>query len=181
MTRSLRLAVSTVVLLLASLAFSGPAHAGSPNSAPAGAAGASGELHCATGLSANSLTREVVVVSKTCTRDPRVNPADSIPASCGCKTLLWTVYQHNDYQGAHNDLYRNAGTCDSAGYLFRDLRAVNSNVGGITSYRLYGGCTAAQVCAQTGFGECTGLLFGSQTYIAGYRNDHVYSAIVLHG
>lgn len=137
--------------------------------------------HCASVVKADPATREMKVVWSRCTTDASTNPADAISADCGCKTLLWTVYQHIDYGGSRNDLYGNEGTCDSAGYLFRDMRAVNDLVGGITSYRLYGGCTAGQVCSQTGFGGCTGLLFGSQAYIAGYRNDHVYSAIVLHG
>ena len=119
------------------------------------------------------------VLSRTCADSA---DAPALRAVRADNTLLVTLYQDAGFEGQQTSLYGRSGSCDSQGYSFGDLTDANSQVNGVSSYRVYNNCGASSTFTGTGFsGQGSGVNHGDQGYVGDQWNDNVYSMKVWNG
>ena len=128
-------------------------------------------------------SRTLDFVSRTCsdTAAPGTLMPSTLVRPMVTYTLLVTFFADVDYGGSYDTVGGRFGTCDSSGYGFGDLRNVEGNTGGISSYKLNGACNNSDIW--------TGLqwtldkrTFTTQNvrYVGAQHNDKVYSMWVKH-
>jgi hypothetical protein len=105
-------------------------------------------------------------------------PGSTLPAGADTRklTLLVQFYEGVNFTGPHVALYGSAGPCTAAKYIFPDLRTVNGEVGGISSYRLFNNCRFASYWRNIDFrGPKKGPVPGSNRYVGGLWAGHLWS------
>jgi hypothetical protein len=91
-------------------------------------------------------------------------------------TRLVEFFQGVNYTGRNISLYSSAGPCTAVKFLLPNLRTVNAELGGITSYRLFSNCHFASYWWNTGFrGPKKGPVRGSNRYVGLPRAGHLWS------
>jgi hypothetical protein len=98
---------------------------------------------------------DAVISHEVCSADPN-DPAIATPAG---QTVLVIVYQDNGWNNRFQSLTGSAGPCDATGYQFNNLTAINSAVGGISSYSVENNCDHTSIYNQVQLqNHCADLL-----------------------
>jgi hypothetical protein len=118
------------------------------------------------------------VVVQTCSRQHA--PGSLLPAGLSPRlaalTPLVTFYQNRAYTGLSDTVSGANGPCDISGYGFSDLRFVESDVLGISSYKLHNNCQISNYWYNTNFkGHGHGAVTGNVRYVGATWNDHLWS------
>jgi len=118
------------------------------------------------------------VVFQACSRQHA--PGSLLPAGLSPRlstlTQLVTFYQNAGWTGLSDTVSGANGPCDISGYGFSDLRFVESNVQGISAYKLHNNCQISNYWYYTNFnGHGHGAVTGNVRYVGATWNDHLWS------
>lgn len=142
--------------------------------------------YCTTIVDRDDATKVTSIVSRTCSKDrddPRLNPDQQQGvAASAARAILITVFEDAGWIGYYDNVYGQDGPCDSSGYGFTDLRALNAYVNGITSYYYYNNCDAQQYYTSTYYGGTrSAVRYGDRYNVGSPWNDHLWSMRVWNG
>ena len=91
-------------------------------------------------------------------------------------TKIVQFFQGVNYTGRSISVYSPAGPCTAVKFLLPNLRTVNAELGGITSYRLFNNCHFASYWRNTGFrGPKKGPVRGNNRYVGLPWAGHLWS------
>jgi hypothetical protein len=95
-----------------------------------------------------------------------------------CPDPLATLYQDINYTGSRYTFCGDYGTCDRAGYGFRDMGGFGNN--SLSSFKVYDGCNRTQLFDLNDFRGDSMIYVGSRPWVGTTMNDRATSFEVRH-
>lgn len=120
------------------------------------------------------------VESRSCADSPTAS-AVRVPAE---DVALATFFENEDFDegGYYTTVVGHDGTCDKSGYGLTDMTGVELAVNGITSYYVWGNCTASRLYTDTYYGGTQSPVFyGDVANVGQVFNDNFYSMKLWNG
>ncbi len=90
-----------------------------------------------------------------------------------CQDPLATLYTDVGYQGYRYTFCGNFGTCDKAGYGFRDMGGFVNNA--LSSFKVYGGCKYMTIYDLPNFSSEMVVYYGNRDWVGSSYNDRASS------